>query len=622
MCGIAGFVGSRVDESEARALLQRMNRALRHRGPDDEGVHLGPGFGLAHRRLSVIDLDGGHQPMVSQDGKTAIVLNGEIYNYRELRDELTREGFSFRTTSDTEVVLRLYERYGKEAVHRLRGMFALAVWDERMRSLWLARDRIGIKPLYYYQGPDLFLFGSELKAILAHPDVPRRVDEQALDDFLTLGYIPAPRSILLGVRKLRAGHMVTFGGHHLTDERYWDLDFTPHDDCTPTEAAAEVGKALRDSVRSHLVADVPLGVLLSGGVDSSAILAFMSGELGSGIPCFTAGFRDAFDEDPAYARKAATAARGVFHDVSVTAPTTELLDRLAWHYDEPFSDPSAIPTYAVCELARREVPVCLSGDGGDENFGGYRRHRRNQRAEAIRRLVPERMLEGVFGPLASRAPEGRWVPKPLRLRPLLRDVVDGPVGIYHAEVARLNRRLKKELYAPAFAKTSDGADVSLAVATHLEASKQWDSTSRLLYVDFKTYLADCILTKVDRASMAHGLEVRVPLLDHRFVECVARIRPSRKVGSGRGKEILKRALAGSVPRPILRRRKRGFTPPLECWFDGDLGTAFQQRVLNGTSFVGEYLRLDRVRERWETRGANYNLLWAILALENWARTFL
>jgi asparagine synthase (glutamine-hydrolysing) len=625
MCGIAGFCRFSPNGPESESLLHRMNRALAHRGPDAEGIYRRDGIGLAHRRLSVIDREGGAQPFVSDDGMTAIVLNGEIYNHVELRKELLREGHRFRSRSDTEVVLKLYEATGAGFVQRLRGMFAFAIWDHRERRLWLARDPLGVKPLYYYWNGDLFVFGSELKALREHPEVPRAVDERAIDDFFTFGYVPSPRTVYRGVNKLEAGHSLIVSRQGVEHNRYWDLDFTPNGCEGGDVAARRLGQLLERAVTGQLMSDVPVGSLLSGGLDSTAVLGFMSESIGEGVPSFTATFAGREDEDRAHAEMAALYYGSAWHKVAIQEPTSELLDLLASHYDEPFADPSAVPTYVLCREARERVAVCLSGDGGDESFGGYRRYRTNASQQTLRNLVPENKLAALYAAAGRIAPEGKWVPKPLRLGSLLRGASTSHESVYFQEMSICDHELKPLLYTSAFRKALGEYDSFSVLKPHFERSRDWDSTSQLQYVDFKTYLADGILTKVDRASMANGLEVRVPLLDQALVEFTSGIPSSLKVARGGGKRLMKASLRGLVPEPILRRRKRGFTPPVGRWLEGDIGTLFENRVLGGNSFAASYLDIGAVRRLWAEHRAGTlprtQLFWAILVLETWGRRF-
>jgi len=625
MCGIAGFCRIGLPPLDAEAILHRMNRAMAHRGPDGHGIHVSGGVGLAHARLAVVDTQTGAQPMLSDDGRIALVLNGEIYNHRELREELLAQGRTFRTRSDTEVLLQLYESVGERCLERLQGMFAFALWDAGERRLWLVRDRLGIKPLYYSWNGDVLVFGSEPKALLEYPGFSREIDERAVDRFLTFGYIPSPLTIYRDMAKLEAGQMLSLDERGLTKTVYWDLDFQKNGHESGDELADLVRCALRSAVQGQLGSDVPIGTLLSGGIDSTAVLGFMSEVLEEEIPAFTATFPDDKDEDRIYAEMAADAFGAPWHETEVGTPTPELLDRLAWHFDEPFADPSAVPTFLVCEAARTRVTVCLSGDGGDESFGGYRRYRTNETRRAIRRFVPEGGGAAFLRTAARFAPGGSWLPKPLRVGPLLQSAAEPPMASYAAEMSVCGRTSKTALYRGSFTSTLEGFDPLAPVADCFARSSQWDSTAQLQYTDFKTYLADGILTKVDRASMAHGLEVRVPLLDHKLVELLASLPSSWKVSPASGKRLLKRSLRRIVPAPIRGRRKRGFSPPVDRWLAAESGERLARRIFHGNPYVERFFEIDSLRKAWSdphtSPRCGTRLKWSILVLETWGRRF-
>jgi asparagine synthase (glutamine-hydrolysing) len=635
VCGIAGIF---VADSKAapasgpnggcavrRETLERMTRALEHRGPDDEGYHLSGPVGLGFRRLSIIDLSGGHQPMLTEDGKLAIIFNGEIYNYRELRKELVDRGHRFQTESDTEVILLAYREWGTDSVRRLRGMFAYAVWDERERALFLARDRFGIKPLYYSWDGRTLRFGSEIKAILEDPEMRVTLDPLALDEYLTYLYVPAPRSIFREIRKLLPGHSLRVTERGIEDREYWDLVMRPDHSRSEEETALGVRAALKDSVASHLMSEVPLGAFLSGGIDSSAVVATMAGLVDRPVQTASIGFReDAYDELP-FARRVARAFGTDAHERTVEAHAADILDRLTWHYDEPFADSSMVPTWYVSQIARERVTVALSGDGGDENFAGYRRMRIDAMENRIRSSLPRWVRRGVLAPMAAAYPKADRLPRLFRGKTLITNLSLTPERAYHNTMRWFTPVMKSRLYRPALRAQVGDHDPFSVQEEYFRRSEGWDPLSRIQYVDFKTYLPDDILAKVDRASMAHSLEVRVPLLDHVFVEHVATIPASMKLRRGEGKYIFKRALQGVVPDEVLTRKKMGFGVPLDRWFRGELRAPFETRVLARESWSSSFLEPGAIRHLWDQhqRGARDHSygLWALLVLEHWGRRF-
>jgi asparagine synthase (glutamine-hydrolysing) len=623
MCGISGIFDPRATADDTLAALRRMTTVLAHRGPDADGFHVEPGVGLGHRRLSIIDVAGGDQPIYGDGGRLAIVFNGEIYNFVALRRELEALGHRFATRSDTEVILRGYEAWGDACVERLRGMFAFAIWDRARRRLLLARDRIGVKPLYYAWNGSRLLFASEIKGILAHPAASTRLDREALDDYLTYLYVPAPKSIYAGIRKLRPGHLLIVSEDGITERPYWALRFEPDERASETEHAERLAAALEESVRLHLVSDVPLGAFLSGGLDSTAVVALMARAMDRPVETASIGFRDAqFDELP-YARAAARALGTNAHEAVVDADAVRILDILAWHFDEPFADSSMVPTYYVSEVARRHVTVCLSGDGGDENFAGYRRYRFDLLENRIRSLVPAGVGTPLFGTLGRLYPKADWLPRPLRGRTLLTNLGSTPERAYFRTMSWFDAEMKDRLYGADLKASLAGYDSFGVLGEHFEQVPDLDPLSRIQYVDFKTYLPDDILTKVDRTSMAHSLEVRVPILDHVVVEAAARIPADLKLRDGEGKWIFKRAVGHLLPREVLDRPKMGFSVPLAAWFRGGLKHVFETRVLGGASPLESLFDLAPVAEWWGqhqrgTRDYAYHL-WSLLMLDAWAR---
>jgi asparagine synthase (glutamine-hydrolysing) len=619
MCGIAGFAN--VDGRPADAgLLRRMTDAVGHRGPDGDGFHLDGAVGLGHRRLAIIDLVTGDQPMASVDGRTWIVYNGEIYNYRELRAELAARGATFRTTSDTEVVLAAYEAFGVECLGRLRGMFALAIWDGRRRELFLARDRVGIKPMLYTWDGKRLAFGSEIKALLADPSVPRELDWESLRDYLVFKYVPSPRTIFRHVRKLEPASYLVLSLDRGTIEtgRYWGLRFAPDHSRSEAEWEERLGVELADSVRSHMVADVPVGAFLSGGLDSSTVVAYMAQAAPGRLRTFSIGFDEADFDELGYARQVA-ARYGTAHSEYVVKPDAlEVLPRLIDQLDEPFADSSSIPTYYVSKITREQVTVALSGDGGDENFAGYRRY---ARAEALHRRM-DRGLGRLARPLLGLA--GRMLPHGARGRGSLELFGADPIARYFRLIAAQDARGLSRLLSPA-ARVHVALDGDLAgdFRRRAAAAGAPDYVSTLQALDIETYLPEDILAKVDAMSMAVSLEARVPLLDHRLMEFLATMPTSLKLREGAGKAVLRRVMADALPAPVLGRPKMGFGVPLATWFRRELADHTRDVLLDRRArergvFDPRAVQalLDEHRAGTRDRATQ---IWSLLVFEEWAR---
>jgi asparagine synthase (glutamine-hydrolysing) len=621
MCGIAGIVRS--DGAPAGVeLLRAMTTVLAHRGPDGDGFFCEGPVGLGHRRLAIIDLATGDQPMASDDGSSVIIFNGEIYNFRELRRELEGRGATFRTRSDTEVILRAYEAWGVECLSRLRGMFAFAIWDKARRRLFLARDRVGIKPLVYAWDGRRLLFGSEIKALLEDAAVSRELDWEALRDFLTLHYIPSPRTIFRSIRKLPPASYLVLDLDRAEPEvhRYWDLRFVP--DSRPTEADWLDGLRwhLTDAVRSHLVSDVPIGAFLSGGVDSSAVVALMAQATEGRVRTFSIGFDEGDFDELAHAREVARRYDTQHFEYVVKANALEMLPRLAWQFDEPFADSSALPTYYVSRITREHVTVALSGDGGDENFVGYTRYARAQRLHERLDTFPAILAR----PLLRLA--ARLLPPGARGQGYLDMLGAPPVDRYFKLVAyQRSEGLRKLLSAGAREHLEPVVTPALFRKLAAEGPRA-DYVSTLQYLDIHSYLPEDILTKVDRTSMAVSLEARVPLLDHVLMEYVATMPAGLKFRDGIGKVILKRAMAADLPSGILSRRKMGFGLPIASWFRREM-TDYVRDVLDGRRTRQRGLvdpgAVATLLEEHQTGGRDRSSqIWALLALEEWARRWL
>jgi asparagine synthase (glutamine-hydrolysing) len=581
MCGLVGTFDPQGRAPIDRALLERMNRTQRHRGPDGEGMHLAPGIGLASTRLAIIDLAAGAQPMFNEDASVVVVYNGAIYNFRDLREELRARGHRFRSASDTEVIVHAWEQWGEACVGRLRGMFAFALWDARRQALFLARDRLGIKPLHYAILPDgQLLFASELKGLLAHPDLPRRIDPFAVEDYLAYGYVPDPKTIYRDARKLAPGHWLSWrvGQSAPRQERYWRLRFAAREGLEARRAAEELLERLDEAVAMRLIADVPLGAFLSGGIDSSAVVATMSRLAAGPVSTCSIGFDQPDHDETAFARQVAAACNTRHRVGRARVQDAALIERLPLVYDEPFADASAIPTMQLCALARQAVTVALSGDGGDELFAGYRRHRWHLYEERVRAALPARLRRPLFGALGALYPKLDWAPQPLRLQATLSELALDPADAYFHSVALAPDPVRRRLYSPALRSELQGYGAAEVIRAHWRESGSEHPLDQVQYLDLMTYLPGDILTKVDRASMAHSLEVRVPLLDHVLVEWAATLPPRLRLNARGSKYVLKQALRPHLPAAVLERRKMGFSVPLAAWLRGSLMAPVQDAL--------------------------------------------
>jgi asparagine synthase (glutamine-hydrolysing) len=628
MCGIAGILYADSARPVDPSVTKAMGDAIAHRGPDAEGFWLEPGIGLVHRRLSIIDLSGGDQPIGNEDGSLQVVFNGEIYNFQELCAGLEARGHRFRTRSDTEVLVHLYEEEGEHLVERLRGMFAFALWDRRQRRLLLARDRLGLKPLYLYRDGEKLLFGSELKAILAYPQVDRTIDAEALEAFLAFGMVPGTASIFRRIEKLPPAHVLLVDAEHLdrAPRRYWQLRIEPDPKPTAEEWQERIRAKVAESVRLHMIADVPVGAFLSGGMDSSVITALAAPLHGEPLRTFSIGFREeAFSELP-YARQVAD--RFGTHHVEeiVTADAVSLLDDLMHFFDEPFADPSAIPTYLVSRLASRSVKVVLSGDGGDEAFGGYARYAHDVREASVRRLLPAWLRRGLLGPLGRHWPKADWLPRPLRAKTLLTNLSLDPASAYANTLAVCRPPLRRRLLAPDVAAGLNGHQPEALVRAGYARAPMDDALGGMIAADVAVILPDDFLVKVDRASMAHGLEVRPPLLDHELLELGACIPSALKIRGKHTKWIFKQAFQDQLPEGVVWRPKQGFDMPIDAWLRQPLRERFEASVLDPQARVRDLVDQAMVRKVYQSHragiGRHGGILWSLLILATWAERYL
>lgn len=584
MCGISGLFDTLGTRDFARDLATRINNIQAHRGPDEDDVHLEPGLALGHRRLSVIDLATGKQPLFNEDGSVGIVFNGEIYNYRELVPELKALGYHFSTRSDTEVIVHAWQAWGEACLHRLRGMFAFALWDRKQQTLFLARDRMGVKPMHYAWLPDgSFIFGSELKVLTAHPGFARDIDPLAVEDYFSFGYVPDPRCIYRQAHKLPAAHALTLrrgDAERAVPQPYWDVHFTHDNPISQADAEAELRDRVRESVRLRMVADVPLGAFLSGGVDSSAVVATMAGLSSTPVHTCAIGFDDPRFNESAFAQMVADRYHTDHRLEVVKGDDFDLIDTLAWLYDEPFADSSALPTYRVCQMARKHVTVALSGDGGDESLGGYRRYRMHLGEERVRNLLPHGLRRPLFGALGQVYPKADWAPRPLRAKTTFQAMAMDSVQAYHHSMSHLRADQRRALFSPTFQRSLGGYSALEVFHQHAQNAQTDDPLALIQYLDYKTWLIGDINTKVDRASMAHSLEVREPLMDHMLVEWLATLPSSLKIHAGEGKYVLKKAFEPLLPHDVLYRPKMGFSVPLASWLGGPLKQRMQESVLS------------------------------------------
>ena len=584
MCGITGIFDSTGGRPIDRATLHRMNESQHHRGPDEGGLHLEPGLGLGHRRLSIIDIATGQQPLFNEDKSVVVVFNGEIYNFGELIGELQALGHVFHTRSDTEVIVHAWESWGEECVNRFRGMFAFALWDRNRQSLFLARDRLGVKPLFYAELPDgQWLFGSELKSLLAHGAMTRALDPRSIEDYFALGYVPEPRTIYPSARKLAPGHTLLLRRGEPAGEprRYWDVRFTGTNRIRAEDAQDELVQRLRESVRLRMISEVPLGAFLSGGVDSSAVVAMMADQSAGPVNTCSIGFSDPKFDESKYAQQVADQYHTRHFVDRVETDDFDLIDTLAALYDEPYADSSAIPTYRVCQLARRHVTVALSGDGGDESFGGYRRYRLHMAEERMRSALPLSVRQPLFGALGRLYPKADRAPRFLRAKSTFQSLARDSVAAYFHSMSIFRDEMRAALFTPQFKRQLAGHHALDVFHEHARRADTEDPLSLIQYLDLQTYLIGDINTKVDRASMAHALEVREPLMDHTLVEWVASLPSNLKLRGGEGKWLLKKAMEPHLHDNILYRPKMGFAVPLAQWFRGPLRQRVRSGMLDG-----------------------------------------
>jgi asparagine synthase (glutamine-hydrolysing) len=617
MCGICGIFEHGRETAIDRAVLKSMADTIQHRGPDDEGFYSAPGVGLAFRRLAIIDVTGGHQPLSNEDGTIWIAFNGEIYNFQELNKRYLSTGHTFRTRCDTETIVHLYEELGEACFAELRGMFALALWDGRRKRLLLARDRIGKKPLFYSWDGKRLVFGSEIKALWPAGGIPKDMDMQAVTDYFSYLYVPAPKTIYRSVRKLQAAHYLVVDESGLREVPYWDIRFDQTRQLSESQWCEVFLDEYRTAVKLRLVSDVPLGAFLSGGVDSSSVVALMN-EFQPPVTTCSIGFSEQSYDEANDARKFAGSLSANHFELIVKPKALDLLPKLAWHYDEPFADSSAVPTYYVSQVARQHVTVALSGDGGDENFAGYGRYHHEHWENRLRSILPAPVRKGIFGPLGSWYPKMGWAPRIFRAKSVFQSLARSPIEGYFYNGTFSAPGFKRRLLGPEVWKNLNGYDSIEVVKYHYDRAKALDPLSRIQYVDMKTYLVDDILVKVDRASMANSLEVRCPLLDHKLMELIAQIPSGLKLRKGIGKYIFKKALERVLPSDVLYRRKKGFSVPVAEWFRGELKEFAHDAILGRPDEILNPVFLNSCWNQHQRGQRDWSaLLWCVLMFRTW-----
>jgi asparagine synthase (glutamine-hydrolysing) len=603
-----------------------MNETQYHRGPDEGGIHVEPGLGFGHRRLSIIDLSSGQQPLFNEDGTVVVTYNGEIYNFQQLSTELKALGHQFRTHCDTEVIVHAWEEWGEACVDRFRGMFAFGIWDRNREVLFLARDRLGIKPLYYARMNDgKFIFGSELKSLRLYSGFSAEIDPLAVEEYFAFGYVPEPKTIYKGVSKLPPGFRLTVrrGQEQMRPEQYWDVSFSAQPQLSEAAAGAELIERLGEAVKIRMIAEVPLGAFLSGGVDSSAVVAAMAGSSQEPVNTCSISFGDPAFNESRYAAMVAERYKTAHRVEQVDPDDFDLVDHLADLYDEPFADSSALPTYRVCELAKKQVTVVLSGDGGDENLAGYRRYRWHTYEEKMRSWMPTGIRRALFGFLGAVYPKADWAPKVFRAKSTFEAMARDSLEGYLHSVSVLSNQMRDALYSKELKRELQDYRAIEVFRRHAAKAPTDHPLSLVQYLDLKTYLPGDILTKVDRASMAHALEVRVPLLDHHLVDWISGLSPTLKLKGREGKYVFKKALESALPKEILYREKMGFAVPLASWFRGPLREKVRNSILGNTMgdsglFEERYLRklVDQHQSGVRDHSAS---IWTLLMFESFLR---
>lgn len=637
MCGITGFINfNGHNREEARDLLKRMADTLYHRGPDEEGYHVDEHAALGHRRLSIIDLSSGQQPMHTEDQRLLIIFNGEIYNYLELKEKLQQRGHIFRSKSDTEAILMGYREWGENIVEKLNGMFAFAIWDSQKKSLFLARDRVGKKPLYYCSNGNKFIFASELKALKPFSSMLGSLSKTALDCYFTLGYIPSPRTIYEKTNKLEPGHSLLVTSRGLKKQRYWHLNFSPRHDITLDQATEEFEALLDEATRCRLMSEVPLGAFLSGGFDSTLVVSSMAKSMEKPVLSNSIGFGEKRYNELPLAQMVAEHLKTDHREYTLVPQAANILDKIAWHFDEPFADSSAIPTWYVCQMARKSVTVALSGDGGDESFGGYTfRYLPHMFESKIRNALPVPLRAILFGPLGSVWPASAKLPKPLRLKTIFENLALSDVEAFYRDLIWLRPNTREALYTSDFMESLQGFTPLETVAPLYNSTNATNPNNpnnptnstnptnlfRAQYTDIHLYMTEDVLVKVDRMSMAHSLEVRSPLLDHRIIEFAATLPAHLKLDKSKGKIVLRNLAAIRLPKQILNHPKTGFSIPAAQWLRKELRPMVESAISRRNSITQQTLKPNKLSHLWQEHLSGHRnhdvFFWSLMMLDLW-----
>lgn len=627
MCGFAGFFrsSSTPDQQQNQRLLEAMGNAILHRGPDAGATYQDDYIGLVHRRLSILDLsDAGTQPMHSASGRYVIAFNGEIYNFQSIKQELIQDGFKFKTQTDTEVLLALFEKVGFRCLDKLNGMFAIAIWDKQARELFLARDRLGKKPLYYYHADNEFIFASEIKSILKLPFTKRQLRYDALKDFFSYQYIPDPKTIYQGIDKLKPGHWLKTNGSSIEIQSYWDISFNPLVGRDLKSIEEELYEKIDDAVRLRMISDVPLGAFLSGGVDSSAIVGLMAGHSSEPITTCSIGFDSRKFDEVQFAQKVAEQFKTDHHEFTVRENVADNLTAISSYFDEPFADPSFVPTFFVSQLARQKVTVALAGDGGDENFAGYSKYHTDSIENRLRSMFPGFIRRGLFPSLAQLS--GLLNMPPARKAQSLLNTLalDADKGFYISNCF-FRQSVWDQVVAGELATQTKGYDPADITVNYYHEADAEDHLSRVLYADLKTFLPGDILVKVDRMSMANSLETRAPLLDYRVVEFAASIPAALKLNGSEKKYILKQTFSGLLDEEILYRKKMGFSVPLADWLRKEIYETANMAFSSNNSGLSSCFDMNVVRSLWQSHLNGNDMytqeLWTMLAFELWWQAY-